>query len=217
MGRSEPIAGRIAPGSTTGEEYVPRRVHPFDAAVGVDVRGNVSLFGNGAVNTWDGRNQRVAPLDDVAVTTRQASVDTGGRVALPSPDGDTLFVLDSLGTAARQSDIGRLDDGASEVHALGWVGDELLLATNGADSAELRLFSVDDERSRVVGTVDGGVAPTLTVAIDLVTADRPTVERPEPDWPWSDERRAVMIGLGVVGVLALLYGARRIGRRRPLR
>jgi hypothetical protein len=26
-----------------------------------------------------------------------------------------------------------------------------------------------------------------------------------------------MIGLGVVGVLALLYGARRIGRRRPLR
>jgi hypothetical protein len=217
MGLSEPIAGRIAPGSTTGEEYVPRRVHPFDAAVGVDVRGNVSLFGNGAVNTWDGRNQRVAPLDDVAVTTRQASVDAGGRVALPSPDGDTLFVLDSLGTAVRQSDIGRLDDGASEVHALGWVGDELLLATNGADSAELRLFSVDDERSRVVGTVDGGVAPTLTVAIDLVTADRPTVERPEPDWPWSDERRAVMIGLGVVGVLALLYGARRIGRRRPLR
>jgi hypothetical protein len=217
MGRSEPIAGRIAPGATTGEEYVPRRVHPFDAAVGVDVRGNVSLFGNGAVNTWDGRNQRVAPLDNVAVTTRQASVDAGGRVALPSRDGHTLFVLDSLGAAVRQSDIGRLDDGASEVHALGWVGDELLLATNGAYSAELRLFSVDDERSRVVGTVAGGVAPTLTVAIDLVTADRPTVERPEPDWPWSDERRAVMIGLGVVGVLGLLYGARRIERRRPLR
>lgn len=219
MGQSQPIAGRIAPAATTGEEYVPRRVHPFHAAVGVDVRGNVSLFGNGAVNTWDGRNQRVAPLDNVDVTTRQASVDAGGRVALPTHDGHTLFVLDSPGATVRQVDIGRPDGGASEVHALGWVDDELLLAANGgnASSVELRLFSVDDEQSRVVGTLDGGVAPTLTVAIDLVTADRPTVERPEPDWPWSDERRAVMIGLGVVGVLALLYGARRIGRRRPLR
>ena len=218
MGQSEPIAGRIAPGATTGEEYVPRRVHPF-AAVGVDVRGNVSLFGNGAVNTWDGRKQRVAPLDNVDVTTRQASVDAEGRVALPSQDGHTLFVLETAGLTVRRADIGRLDDAASEVHALGWVGNDLLMTTDDASGAdaELRLSFVDGERSRVVGTVDGGVAPTLTVAVDLVTADRPTVERPEPDWPWSDERRAVMIGLGVIGVVTLLYGARRVGRRRPLR
>jgi hypothetical protein len=75
------------------------------------------------------------------------------------------------------------------------------------------MLSVDSERSRLVGTVDGSVVPTLTVALDLVTADRPTVERPAPDWPWSDERRAVMVGLGVAGVLGLVYAARRL--RRP--
>ena len=97
MGRSEPVAGRIAPAATTGEEYVPRRVHTFDAAVGVDVRGQVSLFGNGAVNTWDGRSQRVAPLDDVTVTARQAPVDARGRVAVPSQVGRALLVLQDDG------------------------------------------------------------------------------------------------------------------------
>jgi hypothetical protein len=79
---------------------------------------------------------------------------------------------------------------------------------------ELRLFPVDGGRSRVVGTVDGSVVPTLSVAIDLVTAERPTVERPEPNWPWFDERRAVMIDLGVAGALGLAYGARRVRRLR---
>lgn len=215
MGQSEPVAGRIPPGATSGEEYVPRRVHPFDAAVGVDVRGRVSLFGNGAVNTWDGRHQRVVPLDELDTSARQASVDRGGRMAVPSHDGHTVLVLETAGATVRRAGVAAADEADRVVRPLGWVGDELLMTTHGTtgDDEELRLFSVDSERSRVVGTVDDGVVPTLTVAIDLVTADRPTVSRPEPDWPWSDERRAGAIGLGVVGCLALAYGVVRLRRR----
>lgn len=215
MGQSEPVAGRIAPAATSGEEYVPRRVHPFDASVGVDVRGHVSLFGNGAANTWDGRHQRVVLLDALDGAAGQAPVDARGRMAVPSQDGHTVLVLEAAGATVRPADVGAPDEASWEVRPLGWVGGELLMTTHAtaANNAELRMLSVDSERSRLVGTVDGSVVPTLTVALDLVTADRPTVERPAPDWPWSDERRAVMVGLGVAGVLGLVYAARRL--RRP--
>jgi hypothetical protein len=214
MGRSEPVAGRIAPASTTSEEFVPRRYDAFDGAVGVDVRGDVSVFGNGAVTTWDGSRQRVVRDDDVGgVSAAQAPVDARGRAAFPSYGDGSVPLADPARGVVRRLDLGSSDHADWRVHPLGWAGDDLLLAVDDGADAELRLFSVDGERSRVVGVVDGSAVPTLSVAIDLVTADRPTVERPEPDWPWSDERRAVVIGLGIAGVLGLAYGARRVRRR----
>jgi hypothetical protein len=55
------------------------------------------------------------------------------------------------------------------------------------------------------------IAPSLSVATQLMTTDRPTVGRPEPDWPWSEEHGVYT----VVGVLALaaLLGAVLLGRR----
>lgn len=81
----------------------------------------------------------------------------------------------------------------------------------------------DEWTYRVVMRLDEdvrGIVPgtgSLSVAVDLMTLDEPTRSFPGPDWPWSDERRAVVGGLAAVGVLALvLLGVRR-WLRRPAR
>lgn len=215
MGRGEPVAGRIAPGATTSEEFASRGLYTPDAAVAVDASGEVSFFDGVTMVTWDGaRRQRVQDNDLVAVTAGQAPVGADGRVALPSYDTYALAVADPARGTVRAVDLGSPYDVPWQVRALGWVGRDVLIATDDDSGAEaaLRLFSPDTGRSRVVGAVEPGVETTLTVAIDLVTPERPTVDRPEPDWPWSEERLWLTIGLGVVAVLVLLLGLRTLRR-----
>ncbi|GAA1799302.1 hypothetical protein GCM10009795_050960 [Nocardioides hankookensis] len=70
---------------------------------------------------------------------------------------------------------------------------------------------------RPVIDVPAEIAPSLSLATALMTADRPTVERPAPDWPWSDEHRAAVVGLyaglGVVFLIALRRTRRRHRQR----
>lgn len=220
MGRSEPVAGRIAPGATTSEEFASRGLYTPDAAVAVDARGEVSFFDGVAMVTWDGaRRQRVQDSDLVAVTAGQAPVAADGRVALPSYDTYALAVADPARGTVRAVDLGSPYDVPWQVRALGWVGRDVLIATDDDSGAEaaLRLFSPDTGRSRVVGAVDAGVGQTLTVAVGLVTPERPPVDRPEPDWPWSDERRWLTIGLGVAVALGLAMGLRAARSRSAVR
>jgi hypothetical protein len=57
-----------------------------------------------------------------------------------------------------------------------------------------------------------GIDGSVSIATDLMTPGHLTVEQPEPDWPMTDERRAVVVGLVVVG--AVLAVALVIRRRR---
>ena len=54
---------------------------------------------------------------------------------------------------------------------------------------------------RSVIDVDRGVLG-LTLATDLMTLDRPTVERPAPGWPWSPERWGLLAMVVIVAGFA---------------
>jgi hypothetical protein len=58
-----------------------------------------------------------------------------------------------------------------------------------------------------------GVDGSVSVATDLMVPGHLTVERPKPDWPWSEERISITIGLGVAAAIAVLLGLRRLWRR----
>lgn len=64
------------------------------------------------------------------------------------------------------------------------------------------------------GFFAGPYVNTVTVAVDLMSLDKPTADFPRPDWPWSDERRALVIGLSIAAGLGCLLLASRVLRRR---
>ena len=102
------------------------------------------------------------------------------------------------------------------------AGEAVLVERTPADggAGRLSLVPVDGDRpARDVAALDGGVGP-LSVATDLVTEQRPTVSRPAPDWPWSEERWVLTVGLGGLGLLVaggLAWLVRRRAQRRSAR
>ena len=67
---------------------------------------------------------------------------------------------------------------------------------------------------RAVTDVDAGVPPDLTVATSLVGADPRTAHVPPPEWPWSAGHKLAVVGGSVAGVLALVWLALVVVRRR---
>jgi hypothetical protein len=178
------------------------------ASVAVDDGGEVSVIGNGFVTRWDGENQRRFEPGDALVAHESgdsAPSDADGKAALSSYFAGQLAVLD--GDHVRQVYLGLPEDTTWEVVALGWVGGRVLLETyTGDDSTPtIRLLPLSGGPGQEVGTAEVYAEQSLTVAYQLVDADRPTVERPEPDWPWSEERWSITIGLGVAAVLSGLW------------
>ncbi|MFN8195461.1 MAG: hypothetical protein U0R80_14410 [Nocardioidaceae bacterium] len=120
------------------------------------------------------------------------------------------------------------------VRALGWidathaVAEVVYLTDNEPpggytwDGRRLVLVTLDrDERSaRDIGQIlADDSSPTvinLSIATDLMTLDRPTVERPEPDWPWSPERRWAVWGGSAALLVAAVLLVRGLARRRRL-
>ena len=222
------VAGRIAPGATRSEA-VPL---PDDAnrslAIGDD--GVVWIATTNELTQWDGER-----------SATRAHPGRLSRTGLVAPDGDVLAVgvgrdgpvanpgRSTLATLidARTGDLTRLkadERGQGQVTTpLGWVDDRLLVTVspfdrNGGGSSPQRLELIGSgQPPTTVGTADYGVPTTLTVATDLMSLDRPTVDRPEPEWPLSGEWRALAIGLGVAAALGLLVGGLWLRRRtRPM-
>src|SRR5690606_2728313 len=128
--------------------------------------------------------------------------------------------------------LGLYPEGA-ELHPLGWVDDSLAVAlvmphgnVTVPDDTQLVMMtapSVPEESwtYRIVGHVDtsaaSGFAPSsLSVAVDLMSPDRPTVAVERPDWPADTERRVGWaVGLVTVGGLAAAYLLTRRRRRVP--
>jgi len=146
-------------------------------------------------------------LGRVPPGTHEAQTIAAGSPQVPlsvDDEGDVQYRYDGVhvwgdGTVERR-----------DVGALGRVDDELWLVR--ADN-ELRLKPVDDSGYFTVGAVEPGVGDDLSVAVDLMTPGLPTVERPKPHWPWSEERISIAIGLGVAAAIAVLLGLRRLVRR----
>ncbi|KQW47133.1 hypothetical protein ASC77_18335 [Nocardioides sp. Root1257] len=156
---------------------------------------------------------RVPPGSDQAVVRAIAAADPGisvndrGIVGLDVGTfktwvGDTIVEPDAILDVPLDRRLGTTADGATVRF--------LDARPQGAESVVL-------DQSGYTGTpvvdVPGGIGPSLSLATGLMSSDDPTVSRPEPSWPWTDERIAISIGLGVaaatVVLLALLGGVRR--------
>lgn len=218
VGGGQPKAGRISLADETKQDLDPGRVDTTDASVAVDNQGRVTLVADSSMLRWDGHRRVVThdvPLGLGASIMAPASPN--GYVALASYGSGSVTVTN--GSDRRVVDVGITRDDA-RVQPLGWVGDDLLVVSdhNDGSDGEMRLVSVDGGTPRVVGTVEGGLKPTLTVAIDLVSSERPTVPRPEPDWPWSEERWAFTIAAVLLGLGFALWAGFAVRRRyRPAR
>ena len=112
--------------------------------------------------------------------------------------------------------------GAVTSYPLGFVGSQALMSIATRDSEGghprqyLALLGTQGEQ-RIVVEVDGGVAPEMSVATDLMTLDRPTVHRPEPDWPidWGIWSLVLpLLGLNLIGAFVLWALVRRARRNR---
>jgi hypothetical protein len=215
MGGSAPVAGRIAPGATSSE----RLPAPDDesTAYAVADTGEVTVLTTGRMLRWDGRVVQRRRLDVPQVRDRGAVLaPRGATVAYGSWwTGGAVAVDVATGRPVRHRLPARLYADGAEVRPLGWIDDELVVSevspldAAGQQSGDGQLVVMtrrvsSDSTYRIVGHTEGGVGDSLSVAVDLMSLDRPTVGRPEPDWPWSDERKAAT---GVLGALALLAAA----------
>lgn len=211
--------GRIAPGVSTSQDVPVDGPEPL---VAVADDGVVSLLTPTRLTTWDGRELRRARLRGSQPVSTAAISPSGDRAVVGSgPMRDGIWSVDLTNTKATQHPYpARLYPDGADNRPLGWIDDDLLVALvspRSADGAGLarQLVVTTPQRSktstyRIVGRIDTGVPDSLSVAVDLMSLSRSTVERPEPDWPWSNARLSLTIGLGVAGALALLYGVRRL-------
>lgn len=225
LGATTEVAGVVAPDDSR------RRLEPAGGITLVDDDGNATVLGDGRAWTH--------PVGGAPVVRRPAPVPEVTPAGALSLGGDNL----AIGTSARQDLVvlrlgrdevvtrsGEAPDGGTwSVRPLGWVDESVLVQRTPADGGDgrLTLVPLDGDRSlRDVATVDGydggsrvGVGP-LSVATDLVTEQRPTVSRPAPDWPWSEERWVLTVGLGGLGLLVaggLAWLVRRRAQRRSAR
>lgn len=229
-----PLAGRIAPGSTRPGIQWATSSSPSVTGTAVSDDGTLLVTQQ---DGWVMRYQATSPEDrsfSVGQTLNPAPV---GAV---SPDGSLLAVGSSArDSSVDVADLGRLrlaprelpvdvyPDGAS-VRPLGWLDDETVVVVASAEGdsalgrshvAVMSAPTVPEEEwtyrivTRSEPTEDGaGVAFSHSVAVDLMTTDRPTANRSEPDWPWSLERRVTvgsLAGVGVLGFALFLWTRRR--------
>lgn len=224
MGGSTPVAGVVPPEGTSSPS-IPAFRGNDRVSLAVSDAGEVSVVGDSEryVDRGDLSGSR-RPLRSGVTWAIGAWYVGDVLYDLRVKDTADGFQLDTYRPAhARLTLPAELDDKA--VVPLGWVDASHFLARVGPPEDEstpgaltrMALVRVGDEPSyRVVGEIDEGV-PGMSIAIDLVDVGHPTADRPEPDWPWSNERLALTIGLGVGGLLTLLVGGRWLWRRRQAR
>lgn len=233
------VAGRFASDATTSEPI--RTTRGRGELLAIDNDGAVSWLLDGAWNTRD-RSGLVTTtfdlLDDDLGSASSAS-PSGRVVALAAgrPMQQVTFVR-STASGGRQShdvlsrDLGDLHPEGATVEPVGWLDEDHVAAvvtaadgvsdggwTHGARA--LVVMSVNDESTYEAitdiagGTEFKGQIAQVSVAVDLLDPLKPvTRDFPEPQWPMSDERKAVYIGLSVAAGLGCLLLARRTLRRR---
>ena len=220
---SSALTGRTAVAGTVAPDGTQQRLEAGTSAF-VDDDGAGAVLTNGQVRVHrpDGSRSARRATGLPAANDSGALAPDGSRLAVGTSAAADLVVLrldrDELSTRSGEAP----DGGTWSARPLGWVGEAVLVQRTPADggAGRLSLVPVDGDRpARDVAALDGGVGP-LSVATDLVTEQRPTVSRPAPDWPWSEERWVLTVGLGGLGLLVaggLAWLVRRRAQRRSAR
>lgn len=184
------------------------------------------------------RDGRLALADGTRVPREVRS--STSTTAATAPNGSVVLLGQSMPAPTVSflaADTGRVDrfpldtdtypEGAL-VAPLGWVDDThaVALVTQAYDVEPQAGFTWGDQELAVVDSVDGSVdvvgaveAPfthSFTVAVDLMSLDRPTVDRPRPDWPGVEVTGwwPLLAGGGLLGALAALAAYVGLRRRR---
>lgn len=212
VGGGTSVVGRVAPGATTSES-----VTGLGGGVDADMAGDLAVDDRGVVSVLTGR--RLVTWDGRILSQVRLAVETSGPVSV-RPDGSALAVSGSDGVALRRLDpaTSRLTDVVTDgpyLDPIGWVdADTTLTVVNGGElTTPTALALAGPDGVRTVAQLDDGL-PVPSVAVDLVTAEQPTVARPAPDWPWPDGVRATVAGLAAVVAVAALLAVRRARTRR---
>lgn len=217
------FGGTVGPHDTTSAAV--RLPVPKDDAAGA-VGGNLSFLV--AVSNDGEMTALSGDLWQRASSTTRIPVDSGRQVSSLWFDDNRVFTLAHAADSDKAAVVRELPDGEDQVvdmlgpepRMLGVLRDGTLLAhqeeldgglATGVDTVALDPPTDGVDVRRVID-VDAGVSD-LTLATDLMDADDPTVARPEPDWPWSTERKVMVGGLGVLALVAL-GGAALSARRR---
>lgn len=156
---------------------------------------------------------RIGPAEDraeirpISMDVGGLSVDDAGEVTFgygPARSWDGTRTTRAVGI-----------DEASPEH-LGTLPDGSRLRLRAEDRAAILLVSPGGAERRPIIAIDADVGYSLSLATGLIDPDRPTVERPEPDWP-TDREHVAMIGAWVLAglaALALLVATIRLRARR---
>ena len=241
MGGGSPVAGVVSPDDDSSTP-LPAMAHNLRTSFAVSDAGEVSVLGDS--ERYVGYRPGAIEPPSGAAFGSSLTVHLPGRVPLhvganvslgAAYVGDVLhdlrvrdmraaYRLDTYDASDRHRRVALPPalDGAW-VAPLGWVDATHLVIRvgRGPDARSdsflpgLALVTVGEHPSyRLMGGVEPGVTG-LTLATDLMTPDHPTVDRPEPHWPWTTERWALTLALPALALLLLaggLLAARRWAR-----
>ncbi|WP_182378988.1 hypothetical protein [Nocardioides sp. WS12] len=219
------LGGHLRPGeNTTDWVELPEPTSETDQqTIAGDLSFLVAVTNTGELsaisgNLWwqPGNRTQISLRADLRISTLWSEA---GRwfVLVHSVDGDEVAMVRELPDgqdqlaftlAPQPRMLGVLSDGTLLLHQESLDGDGRMppnveIVTPDAQAGEIDALEIID--------VDPGVLG-LTLAADLIDPDHPTVERPAPDWPWSTERKLVVGGLALLG-LVLLGGVVLLARR----
>ncbi len=211
MGQFTAVAGRVAPGATLS---VTRRVRDDfgSRAHGIGDSGLVVIAGDRRLVRWEPDGELTEARADGFWSGR--GVVSGEELAVGSGDDLRVSVLPADGRPTELAAAGDLPMfGGGRTQVVGTLGDRFVVRTASLDDTPGQLLLLArDGSTEAVGTIDPGVGD-LSLATALMRDDRPTVARPAPDWPWSDERKVLVWG----GIPSLLLLALALALFRPIR
>lgn len=223
------VAGRIAPDATTSEALPQSNTGSLSLTISSE--GRVAWLAGGRLAVWDGGerlNWRKASspngLEEVTGPAAWAPDDDVIAFGSMEPMGGVVLV----DSRAATNELGLTvppqpaNTNVRVVQPLGWIdATHFLMAVqqNHPDgnqvSLAIRSAPLPRGKDAVVTTTDFQSLTSLSVAVDLITdLDHPTNDFPEPDWPWSTERKLVVGALAVIAAGLAVYLLKAAVRRR---
>lgn len=229
------VDGRIAPGAQTSTPA--RTTRASDASLAIDSDGVASIASG---EKWKVGNRVWFDLDLNGLAARGAFRPSGRIIAAgasyPEPGAVATF-LDAGRGPEESPTLERplaqdldLYPGGAGFEPLGWIDDDLVVGLVRPGESDDPSYGVphvvvmsaptvpeDRWTYRVVARFAEDAFPinSLTVAVDLMTLEQPTRDFPEPEWPWSDERKwgtAALVVVPLVLLVLVLRQRRRNGR-----
>lgn len=217
------VAGRVAPGQTSNEPIPVTSRVPGPHAIDAD-----GLVGQVRGEDWwtfgtDRRGEVVRGVITGSGSAGAFSPD-GSQVALGHGEDllahDVPFLVTRPEPSLMNHPIPERGQRDATIEPLGWISDDealFLVAWFRDRPAELVVVSsptMPGESFGEVTTVEGEVQE-LSVAVDLIGLDNKPRDFPEPEWPWSDERKwgtAALVVVPLVLLALVLRQRRRNGR-----